>query len=132
VRPLLAQGRKAQRPPPPQQLTSSNEHPAHHRHGRLLRACRERPCGRRAAEKRNELAPRHSITPSAATSSLSGTLRPSTLAVVRLMTRSNLVGCSTGMSAGFAPRRILSTKSADLRNMFGKFGPYDIRPPPSR
>src|SRR5436190_3786897 len=35
--------------------------------------------------------------------------RPSTLAVVRLMTRSNLVGCSTGMSAGFAPRRILST-----------------------
>ena len=27
----------------------------------------------------------------------------------RLMTRSNLVGCSTGRSAGFAPRRILST-----------------------
>jgi hypothetical protein len=31
------------------------------------------------------------------------------LAVVRLMMRSNLVGCSTGMSPGFAPRRILST-----------------------
>jgi hypothetical protein len=44
----------------------------------------------------------YSITSSAATSSLSGTLRPSTLAVVRLMTRSNLVGCSTGMSAGLA------------------------------
>jgi hypothetical protein len=31
------------------------------------------------------------------------------LAVVRLMMSSNLVGCSTGISAGFAPRRILST-----------------------
>src|SRR6516165_9827977 len=102
-----------------------------HRRRWLLRARRERP-RRRAAQQRDELAPLHSITSSAATSSLSGTLRPSTLAVVRLMTRSNLVGCSTGMSAGFAPRRILSTKSADLRNMFGKFGPYDIRPPPSR
>ena len=28
------------------------------------------------------------------------------LAAVRLIMRSNLVGCSTGMSAGFAPRRI--------------------------
>jgi hypothetical protein len=33
---------------------------------------------------------------------------PSAFAVVRLITRSNLVGCSTGMSPGFAPRRILS------------------------
>src|SRR5262245_37328723 len=39
---------------------------------------------------------------------------------VRLIMRSNLVGCSTGMSAGFAPRRILSTKSAARRptNLF--------------
>ena len=51
----------------------------------------------------------HSITSSARASSVGGTVRPSALAVVRLMTRSNLVGCSTGMSAGFAPRRILST-----------------------
>jgi hypothetical protein len=29
---------------------------------RLLRACRERPASRRAAEKRDELAPPHSIT----------------------------------------------------------------------
>src|SRR5262245_57116866 len=42
-------------------------------------------------------------------------VRPSAFAVVRLMTRSYLVGCSTGMSAGFAPRRILSTKSAARR-----------------
>jgi len=32
--------------------------------------------------------------------------RPSRPAAVRLIMRSNLVGCSTGMSAGFAPRRI--------------------------
>jgi len=38
-----------------------------------------------------------------------GTVSPSALAVVRLMMRSNLVGCSTAMSLGFAPRRILST-----------------------
>jgi hypothetical protein len=31
----------------------------------LLRACRERPRGRRAAEEHNELAPLHSITSSA-------------------------------------------------------------------
>src|SRR5262245_52035227 len=42
---------------------------------------------------------------------------------LRLMTRSNFVGCSTGMSAGFAPRRILTTRSAPRRNRAGKFGP---------
>ena len=51
----------------------------------------------------------YSITSSARASSDGGISRPSALAVVRLMTRSNLVGCSTGRSAGFAPRRILST-----------------------
>src|SRR4051812_47150536 len=48
---------------------------------------------------------------------------PIALAVVRLMTRSNLVGCSTGRSAGFAPRKILSTISAARRHKAGKFGP---------
>src|SRR6185369_8549797 len=51
----------------------------------------------------------HSITSSARSSSVGGTSRPSALAVVRLMTRSNLVGCSTGRSPGLAPRRILLT-----------------------
>ena len=32
--------------------------------------------------------------------------RPSALAVLRLMTSSNLVGCTTGRSAGFAPLRM--------------------------
>src|SRR5262245_16891069 len=82
-----------------------------HRHRRLLRACRKRQCsGRhRAAEQRDELAPVHSITSSARASSVGGISRPSVLAVVRLTMKSNLVGCSTGRSLGFAPRRILST-----------------------
>src|SRR5215468_9876491 len=96
----------------------------------LLRARRERPC-HRAAEQRDELASPHSITSSARASSVGGMVRPSALAVIRLMTRSNLVGCSTGRSAGFAPRRILSTYSAARRKRSGKFGPYDIRPPAS-
>src|SRR5262249_42485577 len=75
---------------------------------RLLRARRERP-RRRAAEQRDERATFHSITSSARSKNGSGILRPSALAVVRLMTSSNFVGCSTGMSAGFAPRKILST-----------------------
>src|SRR5262249_59195496 len=87
----------------------------------LLRARRARPRGRRAAEQRDELAAPHSITSSARTRNASGMVRPSVLAVVRLMMRSNLVGCSTGMSPGFAPRNILSAMSAARRNSAGKF-----------
>src|SRR5215831_4518950 len=94
-----------------------------HRHRRLLRARCERPRRRRAADERDELPPLHSITSSARASSDGGTARPRAFAVVRLMTRSNLVGCSTGMSPGFAPRRILSTKSAARRNWLGQFDP---------
>src|SRR6516165_10805735 len=82
---------------------------ADHRHRRLLRARSERPSNRSAAEQRYELASLHSITSSARAMSVGGTSRPSALAVVRFMMRSNLVGCSTGISAGFVPRRILST-----------------------
>src|SRR5438128_8385674 len=53
--------------------------------------------------------PHHSITSSARASSVGGTSRPSALAVLRLITSSNVVGCSTGRSAGLAPLRILST-----------------------
>jgi hypothetical protein len=58
----------------------------------------------------------HSITSSARSRNESGIVRPSALAVVRLTTSSNLDGCSTGMSPGFVPRRILSTNSAARRN----------------
>jgi hypothetical protein len=33
-------------------------------------------------------------------------VNPNAVAVLRLMTSSNFVGCSTGRSAGFAPLRI--------------------------
>src|SRR5262249_22106853 len=49
---------------------------------------------------------RYSITSSASASNLSGTRRPSALAVFRFMIISNLVGSSTGRSAGFSPLRI--------------------------
>src|SRR5262249_40633923 len=81
---------------------------ANHRH-RLLRARRERPRRRRAAEQRDELAALHSITSSARASSGDGMVRPSAFAVIKFTIRSNLVGCSTRMLLGFAPRRILST-----------------------
>ena len=51
----------------------------------------------------------HSITRSARSNSDGGIVRPSALAVLRLMTSSNFVVCSTGRSPGFAPFRILST-----------------------
>src|SRR2546423_667937 len=52
---------------------------------------------------------RHSITSSARSRNDSGIVSLSALAVVRLRARSNFLGCSTGRSPGFAPRRILST-----------------------
>src|SRR5262249_13897935 len=75
---------------------------------RLLRPRRERP-RRHAAEQRDEIAPVHSITSSARASSMDGMATPIALAVIRFITRSNLVGCSTGISPGFVPRKILST-----------------------
>ena len=49
---------------------------------------------------------RYSMTRSARTMIDGGIVRPSALAVLRLMTIWKCVGCSTGRSAGFAPRRI--------------------------
>src|SRR5206468_3517886 len=69
-------------------------HEPDHRHRRLLRARRKRPRRSCAADERDELAAFHSITSSARSRNGSGIVRPSTLAVVRLTTRSNLVGCS--------------------------------------
>src|SRR5262245_56912836 len=51
----------------------------------------------------------HSIISVTRTKNDSGTVKPSAFAVVLLKTRSNLSGCSTRMSAGLEPRRILST-----------------------
>src|SRR6188508_679936 len=46
---------------------------------------------------------RYSITSSARASSVCGTLRPRTFAVLRLMISSTFVDCWTGRSAGFSP-----------------------------
>ena len=62
-----------------------------------------------AAHHQTEVRQRHSITSLARSKNDSEMDNPSAFAVVLLTTRSNLSGCSTGMSAGFAPRRILST-----------------------
>ena len=52
----------------------------------------------------------YSITSSARRKMEVGKSMPSALAVLRLTTDLNLVTCSTGMSLGFAPFKILSTK----------------------
>ena len=51
----------------------------------------------------------HSMTSSARRRTDCGIVRPSALAVLRLITSSNFVGCSTGISAGLAPCKILTT-----------------------
>jgi len=67
----------------------------------------------RFVPKANSSAPRqksrYSITSSASASSLSGICRSNALAVLRLMTRSNLVGCKTGKSPGRSPPRMRAT-----------------------
>src|SRR5262249_90787 len=78
----------------------------------LLRARGEGARDCRAAEQSDELAPSHSITSSARASNGGGTVRPIAFAVLRLMTSSNVVGCSIGKLAGCAPVKILSTSEA--------------------
>src|SRR6202044_156458 len=75
----------------------------------LLRPRSHRPQQRhrRAAEKRNDLAPPHSITSSARASSVGGISTPSERAVFKLRMNSNLVACRTGRSAGLVPLRML-------------------------
>jgi hypothetical protein len=59
----------------------------------------------------------HSINSCARSKICGGTSTPIALAVLRLITKSNFVGCSTGMSAGLAPLRILPIKVAVWRCM---------------
>src|ERR1044072_1379732 len=80
---------------------------ANHRSRLTLRPHRKWPRSGRATEQRDEVAPSHSITSSAATSSVEGMVTPSDFAVLPLITNLNRVGCSTGRSAGLAPFSIL-------------------------
>ena len=65
----------------------------------------------------------YSINSSASNCIEKGTVSPSSFAVFILITNSNLVGCSTGISAGLVPRSILSTISPARRNRSEKLGP---------
>src|SRR5262249_40881678 len=84
-----------------------------HRYRPLLPPRRERPRSRCAAAQRDELAAHHlrghSITSSTGARTDDGISSPSTLAVLRLITSSYLVGACTGRSAGFSPLRMRST-----------------------
>src|SRR6185295_1061340 len=71
----------------------------------------------------------HLITLSALASTLGGIVRPICLAVFRLITSSNFVGCSMGRSAGLAPFRILSTYVAARRKLSASSVAYDERHP---
>jgi hypothetical protein len=57
----------------------------------------------------------HSITRSARARKVGDNFNPIAFAVFRLTASSNVVGCSTGMSEGFVPLKILSTIPAARR-----------------
>src|SRR5215472_5007093 len=71
------------------------------RHGVL-----RRPRDRSAADERDERAARHSITSSARARKDSAIAMPIAFAVLLLITSSNFVGCSMGMSLGCLPCKI--------------------------
>src|SRR5262249_38586968 len=73
--------------------------------------------GDRAAQKGDAISfwNVHSITSSASARIVGGVSRLGDLAVLRLMTKSNFVGCWARNSAGFATFKILSTKYAERR-----------------
>jgi hypothetical protein len=79
--------------------------------GAVIRGARE---GGEAECGSQKLAPLvehgYSITWSARSRSDCGIVSPSAFAVLRLITSSNFVACSTGRSAGLAPLRILSSQ----------------------
>src|SRR5262249_18028278 len=88
----------------------------------LLRGRPDRPCYR-AAQQRDGLPPLHSITSSAVAMSVGGTAMPSILAVWALMTSSNLLDCTTGRSAGFAPLRMRPAYTPSSRNASTRLAP---------
>src|SRR5262245_1479184 len=66
----------------------------------------ERPLCARSGCEQSQQGSAYSITSSAMLSNVGGTVMPSILAVWALMSSSNLVDCTTGRSAGFAPLRM--------------------------
>jgi hypothetical protein len=70
-------------------------------------------------QKRSACSGAYSIISSARSKIDCGISMPRVFAVLRLMVNSNLLGSSTGRSAGFAPLRILSTYVAARRQRSG-------------
>src|SRR5829696_6798087 len=97
---------------------------------RLLRACPPR-AGQSADKPCDDHPPPHSITSSARSRMAGGISSCIALAVLRFTSSSKCVGCSTGISLGRAPLRILSTYHAARALTRSRFGPYDMRPPAS-
>ena len=89
-------------------------------HVRRTRSC---PVRAKSGLTQRSKKDRYSMTSSAAISKPGGTVKPSAFAVLRLTTVSNFVGVCTGRSAGFAPRRMRSTKDAPCRDKSTKSVP---------
>jgi hypothetical protein len=70
-----------------------------------------------------KMASAYSITRSARERNTGENVNPIVFAVRKLTASSNVVGCSTGMSAGFVPLRTLSTRSAARRYLSGRRSP---------
>src|SRR5215475_9664348 len=109
-----------------------------YRRHRLLCSRTKRP-PHHATDPTDELAPPQLLPPSArgyAITSLArtrravGTVRPSALAVLRLISNSYLAGACTGNSPGLSPFRTRSTYEAERRTISSGSGPYEISPPP--
>src|SRR6516162_6946379 len=111
------------------------EHHTHHRGSNTIALLNHVPVGlsheRQLMTHSGHAATAHLITSSARSRNDSDIVRPSALAVLRLMTSSKLVGCSTGMSAGLFPCKTFCTNSAVCRYRAVDWWPYDIRPPAS-
>src|SRR5262249_42089825 len=88
-------------------LTVGHQHADAAHSIRLLRCTGTRSQGRRRAEQSEEIAAVHySMTSSARSNTVCGIIRPSALAVSRLMTSSKRADRATGKSAGTAPFRM--------------------------
>jgi hypothetical protein len=72
----------------------------------IFRGPRSATTGREQMQQTTCTVRRYSIASSARASNESGTVRPSALAVLRLMYIATLVACCTGRSAGLSPLRI--------------------------
>jgi hypothetical protein len=73
------------------------------------RSRRPKTCTLPDLSRCSKLSSLYSMTSSARASTAGGIVRPRALAVLRLITKSYLVGACTGMSAGFSPLRMRST-----------------------